>query len=155
MNIKLAGITDSVDIDRPIYNQSNFTWAEVTKGGARLPENTVFDGKTIDAAQITSNIVKLAHELDKVRVVFGNCPITITSWYRPTAVNRAVGGVSNSQHLLGWAADIQIQGYQPHQVAARLDRIWQGGLGDSVAFTHLDLRHLMGWSAARWDYGNA
>ena len=33
-------------------------------------------------------------------------PIIIDSAFRSAAVNRAVGGVSNSQHLLGQAADI-------------------------------------------------
>jgi len=35
-------------------------------------------------------------------------PILITSGYRCEPLNRAVGGVSNSQHLMGEAADIQI-----------------------------------------------
>lgn len=33
------------------------------------------------------------------------CPITITSAYRCSQVNKAVGGVANSQHLTGNAAD--------------------------------------------------
>ena len=34
-------------------------------------------------------------------------PIVVTSGYRSEAVNKAVGGVSNSQHRLGEAADIK------------------------------------------------
>lgn len=37
-------------------------------------------------------------------------PIVVTSGYRSEAVNKAVGGVSNSQHRLGEAADITIGG---------------------------------------------
>ena len=37
-------------------------------------------------------------------------PIVVTSGYRSEAVNKAVGGVSNSQHRLGEAADIKIGG---------------------------------------------
>ncbi len=37
-------------------------------------------------------------------------PIVVTSGYRSEAVNKAVGGVSNSQHRLGEAADISIGG---------------------------------------------
>lgn len=33
------------------------------------------------------------------------CAVTITSAYRSPAVNKAVGGKSNSQHLIGCAAD--------------------------------------------------
>lgn len=37
-------------------------------------------------------------------------PIVVTSGYRSEAVNKAVGGVSNSQHRLGEAADIKVGG---------------------------------------------
>ena len=37
-------------------------------------------------------------------------PIIVNSGYRSEAVNKAVGGVSNSQHRLGEAADITIGG---------------------------------------------
>lgn len=35
-----------------------------------------------------------------------NAPITVTSGYRCPAVNKAVGGARNSQHLYGLAVDI-------------------------------------------------
>ena len=37
-------------------------------------------------------------------------PIVVTSGYRSEAVNKAVGGVSNSQHQFGEAADIKVGG---------------------------------------------
>ncbi len=155
MSLQLAGITQPVELTSPLYQGCNFTWAEATRNGQRIPQNTEFGGIIIPAAQITANTVKLARELDKIRVQFGNRPIHINSWYRPPAVNKAVGGVANSQHLLGWAADIVIEGYTPHQVATILSKTWAGGLGDSSIFTHLDLRHLLGQASARWDYGFA
>ena len=151
----IPGITQPQLSTKPIYSGSHFTWDEATDDGTRLPVDTYFDGSLIKAAQITSNMIKVAKMLDGIRADFGDNPITVTSWYRPPTVNRRVGGVANSQHLLGWAVDIQITGFHPHQVAARLDSSWDGGLGDSDAFTHLDLRYLMGRSAARWDYGYA
>lgn len=153
--IQLPGITQPQLLTNPIYNGSNFTWAEATKQGARLPTQTTFEGLIIPAAQITANIIKLAKELDALRADFGNRPIIITSWYRDPISNKNVGGVRNSQHLLGWAADIQIWGLDPNDVAAKLSNSWTGGLGDSSAFTHVDMRHLMGWSSARWNYGFA
>lgn len=151
----IPGISQPQQSTDPIYAGSHFSWGEATKNGTRLPCQTNFGGIQIPAAQITSNIVKLAYKLDEIRGLFGDKPVTITSWLRPPTVNRAVGGVPNSQHLLGWAADIQIEGFDPHEVATKLQATWAGGLGDSSAFTHLDLRHLMGWSSARWDYGFA
>jgi hypothetical protein len=47
----------------------------------------------IPAAKITANILELAKELDKIRAQFKNRPIYINSWYRPPAVNAAVGGI--------------------------------------------------------------
>ena len=37
-------------------------------------------------------------------------PMIITSGYRCPALNKAVGGVSNSQHMKGQAADFQVPG---------------------------------------------
>ncbi len=153
--IQLPGISQPRLLTDPIYTGSHFTWGEATKDGTRLPCQTPFGGMVIPAAQITSNIVKLAYKLDEIRELFDNRPVHITSWLRPPDVNKEVGGVPNSQHLLGWAGDIQIEGLDPHDVAAKLTKTWAGGLGDSAVFTHVDLRHLMGWSQARWDYGFA
>jgi hypothetical protein len=151
----IPGIAKPVTSSQPIYRGSNFTWGEATRDGERLPIATYFENRWISGQTISANIIRMAKELDKIRDDFGDRPITVTSWLRPPATNRIVGGVSNSQHLLGWAVDIQIQGYSPHEVAKKLDPFWQGGLGDSATFTHLDLRHLLGKPKARWNYGNA
>lgn len=153
--IKLAGISQPIVMTQPIYAGSNFTWGEALKNGERLPTAIQFEGMEITEETIVSNIVEQAHALDRIRSQFGDRPITVTSWLRPPEVNKAVGGVPNSQHLIGWATDIQIVGFEPHQVAAKLSPNWLGGLGDSSAFTHLDLRHRLGLASARWNYGFA
>ena len=56
------------------------------------------------------NLVYLAaYVLEPLRVAMGK-PIRISSGYRCERLNKAVGGVYNSQHLKGQAADIDIQG---------------------------------------------
>lgn len=45
--------------------------------------------------------------LDPIRAAWGG-PITVNSGYRSPALNKAVGGVSNSQHMKGEAADITV-----------------------------------------------
>ena len=64
----------------------------------------------IPSLQQTINLVYLcAYVLEPLRVVMGK-PIKISSGFRSQALNKAVGGVYNSQHLKGQAADIDIQG---------------------------------------------
>lgn len=50
--------------------------------------------------------------LEPIREKIGH-PIIVTSGYRSSAVNRAVGGVATSQHLKGEAADIRIKNWSP------------------------------------------
>ena len=45
--------------------------------------------------------------LEPLRNYLGK-PIIVNSGYRSPSVNKAVGGVSNSQHLIGCAADIHL-----------------------------------------------
>ena len=52
------------------------------------------------------NLVCLAQFLDDVRAGYGE-PIVVNSAFRDNHVNMAVGGVANSLHLVGRAADIR------------------------------------------------
>lgn len=52
-----------------------------------------------------------AIKMEAVRQVLGNRIILITSWYRGPALNKAVGGVPNSQHAKGEAVDFICNGY--------------------------------------------
>ena len=64
-----------------------------------------------EKATIVRNINLLVDNvLDPVRDMV-NAPIVITSGYRCPQVNRLVGGVDNSQHMSGCAADFHVQGY--------------------------------------------
>lgn len=125
-----------------VPGSNSFTWSEATARGTRQPVDT----------SVVTGIIKLAQYLDRVRSMFHSRAIHINSWYRPPDVNRAVGGVSNSIHLLGSAVDFTVEGIAPLEVYRALDS-WHGrvgGLGRSSAFTHLDLRGY----PARWNYGS-
>lgn len=55
--------------------------------------------------EIVDNLNRLADYLDGIREKLGK-PILINSGYRSSMLNKAVGGVANSQHLKGLAADL-------------------------------------------------
>jgi uncharacterized protein YcbK (DUF882 family) len=137
--IKVPGISKPVALDAPICLQSpHFSWYEATKSGARIPEDE----------EVTASIIRIAKALEGVRDSFGGRSITITSWYRPPAINRAVGGARFSKHIEGHAVDILIGDLDPREVTSKLSETWNGGVGDSPSFTHLDLG-----TRRRWDYG--
>lgn len=55
---------------------------------------------------ILKNCEYTLQRLDEIRKIYGK-PIYISSGYRCKELNDLVGGVSNSQHLTGFAVDIQ------------------------------------------------
>lgn len=121
--------------------RGNFTWGEATHGGTRLPESQ----------EVVYGMIRICKALEDIRKTYGGRPIKINSWYRPSAVNAAVGGASRSRHLVGDAVDFVIAGIHPYDVYAKLDGWWgpKGGLASATVFTHIDTRGYR----ARWSYG--
>lgn len=77
-------------------------------------KNGIKNEPGLDArATIERNINLLVDNvLDPVRDMV-DTPIIITSGYRCPQVNRLVGGVDNSQHMSGCAADFHVMGFTP------------------------------------------
>jgi GH24 family phage-related lysozyme (muramidase) len=93
--------------------------------------------------------------IEKARTHFGQKPVIITSAHRPPAVNQAVGGASNSEHLFQpgcGAIDWYIQGIPVKTVQDWCVKNWpySTGLGAAKGFIHTGVRA----SRARvvWDY---
>lgn len=61
-----------------------------------------------DAVLVIENITKTANMLEAIRKIF-NSPVIVYSCFRNYELNKAVGGVSNSFHQTGRAADIVIK----------------------------------------------
>lgn len=91
----------------------NFTLEELTK--SQTAEALKIDN-TPAAEQIVNLCALVHHVLQPLRDHYGQ-PVKISSGYRCQALNKAVGGVSNSQHMRGQAADIKITGVAPTQIA--------------------------------------
>ena len=62
-----------------------------------------------DVSQIINLVYLGAYVLEPLRVALGE-PIKISSGFRCQALTKAVGGVANSQHCKGQAADLCIDG---------------------------------------------
>ena len=93
----------------------------------------------------------LVDVLQKIRDHFGK-PVTITSAFRNSAYNKKIGGVSNSQHTKGTAADIKVSEILPSDVAKYAEHLLQGkgGIGLYSSFVHIDTRQ----KRSRWtNYG--
>lgn len=95
---------------------AHFSLAELTasnKAAALRIDNT----PTPDALR---RLQGTAEMLERIRSTVGR-PIVVTSGYRCPALNRAVGGVTSSDHTTGQAADIVAPAFgTPYQLARLL-----------------------------------
>ena len=114
-----------------------------TDGDKKLSENfKVKEFRSRDGADEILIDEKLVNLLQKLRDKFGI--INISSAYRTKSYNKKVGGVSNSQHLFGLAADITISDNGKLEEAARYaEKIGFTGIGldkNYENFIHVDTR---------------
>lgn len=95
----------------------------------------------------------LVDALEALRAIVA-VPIIIDDAYRCAVHNKAVGGVPNSEHQLGQAADIKIAGMTPvemYRAALQVPAFANGGIGVSeseTGYIHVDVRPRV----ARWCY---
>tara|TARA_R110000850_G_C9815426_1_gene451913 strand:+ start:432 stop:818 length:387 start_codon:yes stop_codon:yes gene_type:complete len=118
------------------FNKSEFE----SKDGSEMPNEVFY------------NIQKVANQLQILRNYLGRS-IRVNSAYRSPKHNASIGGVKNSQHVLGKASDIVVAGLTTTEVYKVIEELidkgdmLQGGLGLYNSFVHYDIRG----SRARWD----
>ena len=79
--------------------------------------------------------------LEKLRTAIGDKPINVTNAYRCQHHNQEVGGVRDSQHVLGKAADIWVEGYSSYRLGGICEEIFDGvGIYIDDDFVHVDMR---------------
>ena len=92
--------------------------------------------------------MNLVEKLEELRNAVDE-PLIITSGCRCPEHNAEVGGVSNSQHVYGKAADVELpDGYTVDEFADLAEDIGFDGIGKYDWGIHVDVR---GYDA-RWDY---
>ena len=82
------------------------------------------------SATAKAKVYLCAYVLEPLRVAMGE-PIKIGSGFRSQALNKAVGGVANSQHCKGQAADLCIDG------DLKKGRKWFAYIRDHLPFDQL------------------
>ena len=98
--------------------------------------------------------VEIAEFLEKGRAEFG--PLKITSGHRPPAVNAAVGGAANSEHLYKpgcGAVDVYPVNGRGQEFEDWCDENWSYSVGYGMSyrgFVHVGIR--AGKPRVRWDY---
>lgn len=88
---------------RNILLSSHFSMSELTTTSTGLDNAP-------DPAQTASLVALCVRALEPIRALLG-VPLRINSGFRSAAVNKAIKGAKQSQHLLGEAADIVPVGY--------------------------------------------
>ena len=87
-----------------------------------------------NAKQMINLVYLCAYVLEPLRVAMKE-PIKIGSGFRCEALNKAVGGVSNSQHMKGQAADLCIDGDM------KKGKKWFDYIRKNLPFDQLILEH--------------
>lgn len=93
-----------------------FTISELIHSDAAV-QRRIWNGANGEQEQNLTALVD--NILDPLRLFYGK-PIFVNSGFRNPETNRAVGGVANSQHLRGEAADISTGSRLENQHLARL-----------------------------------
>lgn len=131
-----------------MYN--TIVYDNAAEGRKKVAKNfTVAEFASKDGSRAVIINPALPEYLQKARDHFGK-PLIITSGYRTTAHNIKVGGVSNSQHVFGNAADVYIPGVPVLELYDYLCEISGNscGIGIYDTFVHFDVRT----TKSRFDY---
>jgi peptidoglycan hydrolase-like protein with peptidoglycan-binding domain len=87
-----------------------------------------FDGGKVSAAAAKENARRAMYKLEALRKKLGNVPITVNSGFRSIAHNASVGGASDSMHLYGTAADLDVPGVANKTVYQKAETCGFSGL---------------------------
>ncbi|WP_433606775.1 D-Ala-D-Ala carboxypeptidase family metallohydrolase [Dactylosporangium sp. CA-139114] len=124
----------------------NFSYGELNSC------NSTWTGGAVPAATAKANALVTMWKLQALRHALGDVPITVTSGFRSTSCNSAVGGAAGSRHLYGDAADLVSGSRSLCQLAQEARNhgfagILGPGYPDHNDHTHVDGRPSRFWSA--------
>ena len=103
---------EKVEINKQARLSEHFTLAEMCKTSAKTQDGNIPSHVHIENLKRLCGWLEMLRSEWNKRYGEGDDPIVINSGYRSEAVNKAVGGVSGSNHLTGCAADIRVAGIE-------------------------------------------
>ena len=101
-----------VTINKQARLSEHFTLGELCKTSAKTADGNIPSHVHIENLRRLCGWLEMLRDEWNRRYGEGDDPIIINSGYRSEAVNKAVGGVSGSNHLTGCAADIRVAGIE-------------------------------------------
>lgn len=126
----------------------HFNWSEFTD---RV--SGTFNGGKVSAATARENARRCMYKLEALRLKLGNRPITVNSGFRSIQHNSDVGGASDSMHLYGTAADLDVSGVSNKTVYQKAETCGFSGLETyNTDHQHVDSRADLG-RAWWWENG--
>jgi uncharacterized protein YcbK (DUF882 family) len=103
---------NNVEINKQAKLSQHFTLGELCKTNAKTADGNIPSRVHIENLKRLCGWLEMLRSEWNKRYGEGNDPIIINSGYRSEAVNKAVGGVSGSNHLTGCAVDIHVAGIE-------------------------------------------
>ncbi|MCS7475824.1 D-Ala-D-Ala carboxypeptidase family metallohydrolase [Umezawaea endophytica] len=127
---------------------THFNWSEFTD---RV--SGTFSGGKLSAAATKENARRAMYKLEALRKKLGDKAITVNSGFRSIQHNADVGGASDSMHLYGTAADLNVPGVANRTVYQKAETCGFSGLERyTVDHQHVDSRADLG-RAWWWESG--
>ena len=121
-----------------------FTIDEMTRSNTARAKGI---NNTPNAEIIAKLTALIENTLDPLRTAYGK-PIHVNSGYRCPALNKAVGGASNSGHMYGIAADIDAGSKTQNQI------LWHLVIDKGIPFTKMINEQNYSWVHIAFDANN-
>ncbi|EOD68948.1 D-Ala-D-Ala carboxypeptidase family metallohydrolase [Amycolatopsis vancoresmycina] len=110
-------------------------------------DSGTFNGGKVNAATAKENARRCMYKLEALRKKLGNKAITVNSGFRSIAHNAEIGGASDSMHLYGTAADLNVPGVANKTVYQKAETCGFSGLETyNTDHQHVDSRADLGRS---------
>lgn len=132
---------------------------KVTPAPVPTPKKSYFTSEELECPCCRLNLTKpaLIETLNVIREALGR-PVAVNSCTRCRAHNAEVGGVANSNHMTGEAADIRCTNVSAAAVREKIIAMWHAGqlphlagVGKYATFTHIDIAPKVAGRLRTWN----